>query len=147
MPSERATGTDQLLGTFSSILSDDLFCQPLYILLHRVFHFYIFVISSFFERSRLRVEVPVPNERLCVFYSVFVRRQNRSDLSDLLTRPQPLLLPYAFVERGDEPCELLRCLPGTLRRLDRGGWCNNWQTLGNGCLNHVCIPPIIRWCW
>jgi len=81
---ESNKGTDQLLGTFSSVLFDDLFCQPLYILLHRVLHFDIFVVSSFFERSRLGVEVPVLNERLRVFCSVVVRRQNRFDLSDLL---------------------------------------------------------------
>ena len=148
-PSRYAVGendksTDQLLSAFPGVLFDDLFRQSLYVLLHRIFHFYIFVVSSFFERSCLGVEVPVLNERLWVFYSTVVRRQNRSDLSGLLTHPPLFLLPYAFVKRGDEPCELVRYLPKTLRRLERGWLVPESKPLGNGCLNHVCIPPIIR---
>lgn len=65
--------TNQLLSSFLSILLDDLFSQPLYVLLQRVFHFYVFVVSSLFERSRLRVEIPVLNERFCISDSAVVR--------------------------------------------------------------------------
>ena len=111
---------NQLLSAFSSVLFDDFLRQSFYVLLYCVFHLHIFVVSSLFQRSCLGVEVPVFNEGFSIFYSTVVRRQNRSDLADLLTHPPLPLLLYAFVERGGEPCELARSLPKTLQPLDRG---------------------------
>jgi len=65
--------TNQLLSAFSTLLFDDLFCQSFYVLLYRVFHFHIVVVSSLLERSRLGVEVSVSNEGFRVFYPGFVR--------------------------------------------------------------------------
>ena len=135
--------TDQLLSAFSTLLLNDLFRQSFYVLLHRVFHFNILIVSSFFERSRLGVEVPVLNEGLCILYSVVVRRQNRSGSSDLLTRPPPFLLFYAFVKRVDEPCGLARSLPKTLRCPGTRAWTVAAKTLHYGN-DHVWYSPITR---
>lgn len=135
--------TNQLLGSFLSILLDDLFSQPLYVLLQSVFHFYVFVVSSLFERSRLRVEIPVLNERFCISGSAVVRKQNRSNLFDLLTHPPLFLLPYASVERGGEPCELPHSLPKTLRHPESCNRIDSPAPLRKGCQDHVNIEPII----
>lgn len=109
--------TDQFLSALFSILIDDLFSQPLYILLHRVFHFHVFVISSLLERSCLRVKIPAPNEGFRIFYPAVVRRWNGVSSFNLLTHPPSPPLPCASAEREDEPCEPVRSLPKTLRPL------------------------------
>ena len=135
MPSGQANeGANQLLSAFSSVLFDDLFCQSFHILFHRVFHFHILVISSFFERSRLGVKVPVLDEGFHMFHPAAVRGKNRSDLSDLLTRPPPFLPLCAFAKRGGGPCELARSLPKTLRRPERGWLRPTPLSVTEGCL-------------
>jgi len=131
--------TNQFLSAFSNLLFDDLFRQPFYVLLHRVFHFHILVVSSFFECSRLGIEVPVLNEGFRTFYPGFVRRQNRPSSFDLLTHPPPLLLLYASVRRGGEPCGLVRSLPETLRRPSVNSCGQNHLRYGKGVVDHVDI--------
>jgi hypothetical protein len=78
-----------------------LFSQTLDVLLHSVFHFYVFIISSLFDCPCLRVKIPVFNERVCIFCPTVVRGQNGSDFFDSLTHPPLFLPPCVSVKRGD----------------------------------------------
>lgn len=68
-------GTNQLLSVLFSILLDNPFGQPIYVLLHRIFHFHVLVISAFFKCSRLGVEISVFNKRFRILYSTNVNRE------------------------------------------------------------------------